>query len=129
MNESSADPLAFARDMKRLRKPLRLRGRWSPPLDGLWKVATHRKVHGGYLIHNGRVVRASPAVRRYIHRLARNAEYWGDPFACERTKEGGAAAGLLTRIATTESISLCVRMKSWQLLRHSNRTSGQRTDF
>ena len=69
MNESRADPLSFARDMKRLRKPLRLRGRWSPPLDGLWKVVTRRKVHGGFLICRGRVVRASPAVRRYIHRL------------------------------------------------------------
>jgi hypothetical protein len=78
------DPIAFARDMVALRRPLRLRGRWRPPKDGLYRVTTSKKVHGGFLIHRGRVTRASPYVRRYIHILAmRNAEYWGDPFACE----------------------------------------------
>jgi len=75
---SRNDPLSFCRDMKRLRRPLRLRGRWSPPKDGLYRVATSKKVLGGFLIHRGRVTRASPYVRRYIHVLAmRNAEFVG----------------------------------------------------
>ena len=45
-------------------------------------VATGKRMHGGFLVCRGRVTRASPYVRRYIHILAmRNAEYWGDPFA------------------------------------------------
>jgi len=82
--ENRTDPIPFARSMVRLRRPLRLRGRWWLPKDGLYRVATSKKVHGGFLVHRGRVTRASPPVRRYIHILAmRNAEYWGDPFACE----------------------------------------------
>jgi hypothetical protein len=72
------DPIAFARDMKRLRRPLRLRGRHWLPKDGLYRVVTRRKVHGGYLVHRGRVTRCSPAVRRYLHVwAARNAEFVG----------------------------------------------------
>jgi hypothetical protein len=83
MSRNKVDPIFFARDMVKLRRPLRLRGRWKPPKDGLYRVATSRRVHGGFLVHDGRVVRASPYVRRYIHILAmRNAEYWGDLEAC-----------------------------------------------
>ena len=71
------DPIAFARDMRRLRRPLRLRGRWRPPKDGLWRVATGRKVHGGFLVHRRRITRATPCVKRYIHILALRAEFWG----------------------------------------------------
>ncbi len=46
MLENKTDPIAFARDMVRLRRPLRLRGRWRPPKDGLYRVATSKKVHG-----------------------------------------------------------------------------------
>ena len=82
MNEGNGDRLSFARDMKRLRKPLRLRGRWSPPRDGLYRVANSKKVLGGFLVQGRRVTRASPSVRRYIHVLAmRNAEWFCDPFA------------------------------------------------
>ena len=49
MNESKADPIAFARDRKRLRKPLRLRGRWRPPRDGLYIVANSEKGLGGFI--------------------------------------------------------------------------------
>jgi len=80
--ENKADPIAFCRDMLRLRRPLRLRGRWKPPKDGLYRVATGRKIHGAFLIHRRRVVRASPYVRRYIHILARNAQYWGSLEDC-----------------------------------------------
>jgi hypothetical protein len=84
MPRSNVDPIAFARDMVAVKPPLRLRGRWWVPKDGLYRVATSRKVHGGFLVCHGRVTRASPYVKRYIHILAmRNAEYWGDPFACE----------------------------------------------
>jgi hypothetical protein len=83
MLENRTDPIAFARDMKRLRRPLRLRGRWRPPKDGLYRVATSKKVHGGFLVQRRRVTRASPYVRRYIHVLALKAEWFGDPFACE----------------------------------------------
>jgi hypothetical protein len=84
MNEGNGDRLSFARDMKRLRKPLRLRGRWSPPRDGLYRVANSKKVLGGFLVQGRRVTRASPSVRPRIHILAmRNAEYWGEAFACE----------------------------------------------
>ena len=52
------------------------------PKDGLYRVATSKKVHGGFLVCHGRVTRASPYVRRYIHILAmRNAEWFCDPFA------------------------------------------------
>ena len=82
MLRSNVDPIAFARDMVALRRPLRLRGRWRKPKDGLYRVATRRKVHGGFLVCHGRVTRASPYVRRYIHILAmRNAEWFCDPFA------------------------------------------------
>ena len=78
------DDIWFCRDMVALRRPLRLRGRWSPPKDGLYRVATGKRVHGGFLVHRRRVTRASPCVRRYIHILAmRNAEWFCDPFACE----------------------------------------------
>jgi len=84
MLSNRADPIPFAREMKRLSRPLRLRGRWRPPKDGLYRVATSKQVYGGFLVQRRRVTRASPYVRRYIHILAmRNAEYWGDPFACE----------------------------------------------
>jgi hypothetical protein len=77
--ENRTDPIAFARDMVRLRRPLRLRGRWWVPKDGLYRVATSRRVLGGFLVLRGRVLRASPYVRRYIHILAmRNAEFVGD---------------------------------------------------
>jgi hypothetical protein len=80
--ENRTDSIAFARDMVRLRRPLRLRGRWSPPKDGLYRVATGKRVHGGFLVHRRRVTRASPYVRRYIHILAmRNADWICDPFA------------------------------------------------
>jgi len=76
MQREKADPLSFARDMVALKRPLRLRGRWSPPKDGLYRVSTGRKVHGGFLVLRRRVVRASPYVRRYIHIFAiRNAEW------------------------------------------------------
>jgi hypothetical protein len=82
MLRSRTDPIAFCRDMVRLPRPLRLKGRWRPPKDGLYRVATSRKVLGGYLVCHGRVTRASPYVRRYIHILAmRNAEWVCDPFA------------------------------------------------
>ena len=78
--EDGTDPIAFARDMVALRRPLRLRGRWRPPQDGLYRVATSRKVHGGFLVQGRRITRASPYVKRYIHVLSLRAEYWGDPF-------------------------------------------------
>jgi hypothetical protein len=77
--ENRTDPIAFARDMERLPRPLRLKGRYWVPKDGLYRVATRRKVHGGFLVCHGRVTRASPYVRRYIHILAmRNAVFVGD---------------------------------------------------
>jgi hypothetical protein len=80
--ENRTDRIWFARDMMAVRPALRLLGRWRRPKDGLYRVATSKKVHGGFLVHRGRVTRASPYVCRYIHVLAkRNAEYWGDPFA------------------------------------------------
>jgi hypothetical protein len=82
MLRKKADAISFARDMIGLRKPLRLRGRWKRPKDGLYRIATSRKVHGGVLIHDGRVKRCSPAVRRKIHIwMMSYAEYVGDPFA------------------------------------------------
>ena len=75
--KDSTDPIAFCRDMQRLRRPLRLRGRYWLPKDGLYRVATGKRVHGGFLVCHGRVTRASPYVRRYIHVLARNARYRG----------------------------------------------------
>jgi hypothetical protein len=79
------DPIGFARNMVAVRPPLRLKGRHWRPKDGLYRVATRRKVLGGFLVCRGRVTRASPCVRRRIHILAmRNAEYWGDPFAPEQ---------------------------------------------
>ena len=80
--ENRTDPIAFASDMVALPRPLRLRGRWRPPKDGLYRVATRRKVHGGLLVQRRRVTRCSPYVRRYIHILAmRNAEWVCEPFA------------------------------------------------
>jgi hypothetical protein len=38
----------------------------------------------------------------------------------------GERSGLLTHIATTESVSLCERMKSWQLLSNSNQRFSNR---
>jgi hypothetical protein len=79
MPSSNGDPIAFARNMRALRRPLRLRGRWRPLRDGLYRVATSRKVHGGFLVQRRRIVRASPGyVKRYIRRLAPRAEFWGD---------------------------------------------------
>ena len=76
--------IEFCRDMRALRRPLRLRGRWRRPKDGLYRVRNSKRVLGGFLVCHGRVMRASPCVRRRIHILAmRNAQYWGDPFACE----------------------------------------------
>ena len=74
------DPVPFARDMITLARPLRLLGRWRPPKDRLYRVATSRTVRGDYL-----VTRYSPAVRKRIHILARRAEYCrdlGDLFSC-----------------------------------------------
>jgi hypothetical protein len=80
--ENRTDPIAFARDMVALRKPLRLKGRWRPPKDGLYRVATGKRTLGGFLVQHRRITRASPCVRRYIHILAmRNAEWVCDPFA------------------------------------------------
>jgi hypothetical protein len=88
MEIAKGDPIAFARDMVAVVPPLKLRGRWWPPTDGLYRCATrHRvrgtspKVYGGYLVHRGRVTRCSPAVRRRIHIWATQAQSWGDPFA------------------------------------------------
>jgi len=83
LNETS-DPLAFCRDMKRLRKPVRLSHRYHPPANGLWKVETPRKgVLGGFMIANGRVVRCSPKIRRHLHVLAaRNAVFVGVAHKC-----------------------------------------------
>jgi hypothetical protein len=82
--KDSTDPMAFARDMLALPRPLPLRGRWRPPRDGLYRVSNSKKVFGGFLVQRRRVVRCSPCVRRRIHILAmRNATFWGDPFACE----------------------------------------------
>jgi hypothetical protein len=76
------DEIAFCRDMVAVKPPLRLRGRWRPPKDGLYRVATGKKVHGGFLVQSHRITRASPYVKRYIHVLAiRNAEWFCDPFA------------------------------------------------
>ena len=84
MLNTTPDPLAFCRDMKRLRKPVRLSHRWRPPADGLWKVETRKGVRGGFLVAYGRVIRCSPVIRRHLHVwAARNAKFWGDPFACE----------------------------------------------
>jgi len=40
------DEIAFCRDMVRLRRPVRLRGRWSPLKDGLYRVAMSKKEFG-----------------------------------------------------------------------------------
>lgn len=54
------------------------------PRDGLYRVANSKRVLGGFLVERRRVTRCSPSVYRRIHILAmRNAQYWGDPFACE----------------------------------------------
>lgn len=87
MLRKKADPIAFARDMIALRRPMRLKHRWKPPRDGLYRVVSGRRggyrVQGGYLVVRGRVTRCSPAVKRRIHIWAmRYAEYFGDPFAC-----------------------------------------------
>jgi hypothetical protein len=83
MRETKIDPILFARDMVAITPPLKLTGRWRKPKDGLYRVATRRSVHGGYLVHRGRVTRCSPAVRRRIHIWATQAQYWGDPFSAE----------------------------------------------
>ena len=55
------------------------------------RVATGRKFHGGFLVCHGRVTRASPYVRRYIHVLAmRNAEYFATRL---RVSDGEAGEG------------------------------------
>ena len=74
------DPIPFARDMVALEKPLRLLGRWRPPRDGLYRVATRRTVYGGFLVRRGRVIRCSPAVRKRIHIWAHTAQFIGDEF-------------------------------------------------
>ena len=77
LNETS-DPLAFCRDMKALRKPVRLRGRYHRPADGLWRVVTRNGVRGGFMVAYGRVTRCSPALRRHLHVwAARNAVFVG----------------------------------------------------
>jgi hypothetical protein len=68
--------------MVALRRPLRLKGRWRPLRDGLYRVATTKKVHGGFLVHRRRIVRCSPAIRRYLRRFAVGAEYWGSLEDC-----------------------------------------------
>jgi hypothetical protein len=77
--QSKVDKIAFARDMVGVWPPLRLRGRYRRPKDGLYRVATRKKVYGGFLVHRGRVTRCSPRVRRYIHFFAmRKSEYYGE---------------------------------------------------
>ena len=48
MLRKNDDPVAFARSMVALRKPLRLRGRYWVPKDGLYRVATSRKLQGAF---------------------------------------------------------------------------------
>jgi hypothetical protein len=73
-----SDPIWWARDMKRLRKPVRLRGRYYKPEDGLWKVETRKGVLGGFMVAFGRVTRCSPAIRRHLHVwAARNGKFVG----------------------------------------------------
>jgi hypothetical protein len=77
--ENKTDAIAFCRDMIAVRRPLRLRGRYWLPKDGLWKVETRKRVLGGFLVTRGRVTRCSPAIRRHLHAwAARNAEFVGD---------------------------------------------------
>jgi hypothetical protein len=79
MLDKEPDKLAFARDMKALRKPVRLSHRHHPPADGLWRVETKRGVRGGFLVAYGRVVRCSPVLRRHLHVWAqRNAVFVGE---------------------------------------------------
>ena len=78
MLRNKPDPISFARDMVAVNPPLKLIGRWHWPKDGLYKVATSRRVHGGYLVHHGKVTRCSPGVRRQLHVWQHIAQYWGD---------------------------------------------------
>lgn len=86
MPEKKVDELWFARDMIGLRRPLRLRGRWKRPKDGLYRVVTRRARWpsrcGAFLVYRGRVRRCSPSIRRKIHVYAHMAEYLGEPWAC-----------------------------------------------
>ena len=83
MLSETADPLAFCRDMKALRKPVRLRGRYHRPDDGIWKVETRNGVLGGFMVAYGRVTRCSPVIRRHLHVwAARNAEFVGSIEQC-----------------------------------------------
>ena len=86
------DPIAFARDMARVVPPLKLLGRRRNPPDGLYRVATRRRVYGGYLVHRGRVTRCSPAVRRRIHIWAHQAQYWEDLATCFISRRGADRA-------------------------------------
>jgi hypothetical protein len=70
MVRNETDALFFCRDMKALRKPLRLRHRYYKPDDGIWKVETGRGVLGAFLVRNSRVIRCSPRIRRSLHMWA-----------------------------------------------------------
>jgi hypothetical protein len=78
MLRDMTDPIWWARDMLRLRKPVRLRGRYYKPEDGLWKVETGKRILGAFLVARGRVQRCSPAIRRHLHVwAARNGKFVG----------------------------------------------------
>jgi hypothetical protein len=64
---NETDKLFFCRDMVALRKPVKLRGRYYKPADGIWKVETGKNVLGGFLVRNSRVIRCSPRIRRSLH--------------------------------------------------------------
>jgi hypothetical protein len=65
--------------MARLRKPVRLRGRYNRLADGLWKVETRKDVRGGFMVAYGRVTACSPVIRRHLNVwAARNAVFVGD---------------------------------------------------
>jgi hypothetical protein len=85
MQRNEVDEMAFARDMVGLRRPLRLRGRWKRPKDGLYRVVTRRgrwpSRCGGFLVYKGRVRRCSPSIKRRIHIYAHQAEWVCLPWA------------------------------------------------
>src|SRR5262245_40524072 len=61
-------------DMVEMRRPLRLRGRFHPPKDGVYRVTTPSRC-GAFLVYNGRVHRCSPSIRRRLHVYAHRAEW------------------------------------------------------
>jgi hypothetical protein len=80
---NETDPLFFCRDMIALRKPVRLRGRYYKPADGIWKVETGKGVLGAFLVRGGRVIRCSPRIRRKLHWwAARNGKFVGSIEHC-----------------------------------------------